>query len=208
MAGRREQGARGREYSVLSTQYSVLIFRVPRRKPQDRRPHFPLSSRILSSLNVCNRMDHPPVRSRSAGRKRDKPLVKPSTMGRATRPCCSRSPETAAVSSSPAACESVLRRYRSYWMAASAIDEGGAKLRSGQRDQTGLPSWTISVGATATGRGQLGSLVRGASLLRRGHGTRHAVHQRQDSLNNEFRPKVAAEPIAIPPSLLINESDK
>src|SRR5208337_2031279 len=92
-----------------------------------------------------------------------------------------------------------------YWMAAAAIDEAVRNCVTVGADPTRIAILDNFCWGNCDRPETLGSLVRAAlacydvaTVL----GT--PFISGKDSLNNEFRPRGAAEPIAIPPSLLIS----
>ena len=92
-----------------------------------------------------------------------------------------------------------------YWMAASAIDEAIRNAVAVGAD----PSTIVILDNFCWGNTErpetLGSLVRAATACHDvSIGFAAPFVSGKDSLNNEFRPEGAAEPISIPPSLLIS----
>jgi phosphoribosylformylglycinamidine synthase len=95
--------------------------------------------------------------------------------------------------------------FDTYWMAASAIDEAVRNCVAVGADPHRIASLDNFCWGTTDRPETLGSLVRAALAC-------HDVAielgtpfiSGKDSLNNEFRPLGAAEPISIPPSLLIS----
>jgi phosphoribosylformylglycinamidine synthase len=95
--------------------------------------------------------------------------------------------------------------FDTYWMAASAIDEAVRNCVAVGADPTRIAILDNFCWGTTDRPETLGSLVRAALAC---HDVAIALGtpfiSGKDSLNNEFRPLGATEPISIPPSLLIS----
>ncbi len=95
--------------------------------------------------------------------------------------------------------------FDTYWMAASAIDEAVRNCVAVGADPNRIAILDNFCWGTTDRPETLGSLVRAALAC---HDVAVALGtpfiSGKDSLNNEFRPHGAAEPISIPPSLLIS----
>ncbi len=95
--------------------------------------------------------------------------------------------------------------FDTYWMAASAIDEAVRNCVAVGADPNRIAILDNFCWGTTDRPETLGSLVRAALAC---HDVATALGtpfiSGKDSLNNEFRPLGASEPIAIPPSLLIS----
>ena len=202
------------EDAVLSTQYSVLSTHplpagyplVPLPAPHPRSSDFtPALLAILSSLNVCSKewiirqYDH-----EVQGGSVIKPLVGvvndgPSDAAVLRPVLSSRRGIVVACGMNP--CYGDIDPY---WMAAAAIDEAVRNCVAVGADPRRIAILDNFCWGNTDRPETLGSLVRAAlacydvaTVL----GT--PFISGKDSLNNEFRPHGAAEPIAIPPSLLI-----
>jgi len=195
--GEEEDTASSTQYSVLSTQYSV---------PAPGFDFTPALLRILGSLNVCSKewiirqYDH-----EVQGGSVIKPLVGavndgPSDAAVLRPVLTSRRGIVIACGMNP--CYGDLDPY---WMAAAAIDEAVRNCVAVGADPRRIAILDNFCWGNTDRPETLGSLVRAAiacydvaTVL----GT--PFISGKDSLNNEFRPQGGAEPIAIPPSLLIS----
>jgi phosphoribosylformylglycinamidine synthase len=209
--GEEEDTASGTQHSILSTQYSVSPPRVsasphPRVSTAAPPDFTPALLSILGSLNVCSKewiirqYDHE-VQAGSV----IKPLVGvvndgPSDAAVLRPVLTSRRGIVVACGMNP--CYGDLDPY---WMAAAAIDEAVRNCVAVGADPRRIAILDNFCWGNTDRPETLGSLVRAAlacydvaTVL----GT--PFISGKDSLNNEFRPQGAAEPITIPPSLLIS----
>ena len=201
--GEEEDTASGTQHSVLSTQYSVSPPRVSTASPPRLHPRPPQHPRFVERLQQG--MDHSPVRPRSAGRQRDQ-----AAGGRGQRRS-QRCGRAAARVDQPAGDRRRLRHESVLWRSRSLLDggggdrRGGAELRGrGRRSAADRHPRQFLLGQHRSARDTRFARACGPGLLRRGHRIGHALHQRQRQPEQRVPPQGAAEPIAIPPSLLIS----
>ncbi len=149
-------------------------------RPAELQRH-PAARSSAAAERVQQGMDHPPVRSRSAGRQRHqaagrRPRTTAPATPRSSRRCSARGRGLAI------GC-GINPRYGDldpYWMAAARDRRGGAQRRRGRRRSgPDRPARQFLLGQHRSARGARLAGARRRGVPRRGAGLQHAVHQRQ-----------------------------